>query len=456
MMRVKTVLALVAAFLPVAWGCAAEAAEPAKDGAAAESAAPGVAALGARSSWRCHFTWGTQPVRRESGELVHANMSVLFEGVKDPSTGKVTRHQLRVSRKFHTPLPPADWNAVEFDNSSWPRRTVPVCAGRPREDGGRYRNIPLICLRGKFVADDPAKVGDLRISVSYRGGVVVCFNGREIKRANLPDGTLDPLTPAEDYPMEVFLNPAGEPIRHSNNDKYYKENGDRVRKQRVREMTAVIPVSLVRKGVNVLALEVHGAPLPESVLNKHVKSDGSAPRMDDLETYYYWSLGGVDDIRLTSAGGAGFQDGSIRPKGIQVWNHPITEWVPVTDFGGPGEKLAAVRIVSPRNGAFSGQVVIGSTEPLKGLKATASDLAGEGGAAIPASAVEVRWGVPDGYRGGGSGGTPYFDGLAESPPAETPVFKASGAAVQPAWITVHTPADAKPGEYRGKVTLAMS
>ncbi|MFH0980150.1 MAG: hypothetical protein V2A79_01245, partial [Planctomycetota bacterium] len=449
--RSKTVRVLSAAFLFVLCGYAgSRAAEPAKDGAVAESAAPGVAALGAKSSWRCHFTWGTQPVRRESGELTHANMSMLFEGVKDAATGKITKHQVRTCPPLHTPLPPANWNAVEFDDSSWQRRAVPLCSGDPRSEAGKYRNIPLIGLRGKLMADDPAKVGDLRLDLRYRGGVVVFFNGQEIGRANIPKGNVDSLTPAEDYASEAFLDADGKPIKHGGD--IYK----RYEKQRTREMTVAIPVSRVRKGVNVLALEVHGAPLPESVLNKHVKSDGSAPRMDDLEKYYYWSLGGVDDIRLTSPGGAGFQDGSIRPKGIQVWNHPITEWVSVADFGDPGEKIAPVRIVSPRNGAFSGQVVIGSTEPIKGLKATASDLAGEGGAAIPASAVEVRWGVPDGYRGGGSGGTPYFDGLAESPPAEASLFKASGASVQPAWITVHTPADAKPGEYRGKVTLSMS
>ena len=38
-------------------------------------------------------------------------------------------------------------------------------------------------------------------------------------------------------------------------------------------------------------------------------------------------------------------------------------------------------------------------------------------------------------------------------PAKIALIKTGGVAVQPVWITVTVPADARPGDYRGKVTV---
>ncbi len=421
--------------------------------AAAQSEAAGVRVIGAKTSWRCHFTWGTQSFRRVSGELVNVDMSVLLSPVKDSSTGKTKGWELRVSKPFHTPLPSEDRHAVEFDDSSWQRFTMPICCGDPR-DKGEYRNIQLMCLRGKFLVDDPAKVGDLRLNFRYRGGAVVFFNGREIARGHMSKGKLVPLTPAEDYDTKAFpfKNEKGRLVRH---------RGDvwvGLEKYRLRELSVAIPASLVKKGVNVLSLDVHSAPFPESYLKKHLDKHGKRSDkslIKSLEKYHYWSLSGVESLQVTSKSKAGIADASVRPKGIQVWNHPVTEWVTGGDVGDACEKLAPVRIVSPLGGAFSGQVILSSAKSIKGLQAKASDLSGPDGAVISASSVEVRWGVPDGYRSKRSQASPHFDGLAETPPAETLVFKKSGASVQPVWITVNTPSDAAPGDYRGKVTLTM-
>ena len=158
-------------------------------------------------------------------------------------------------------------------------------------------------------------------------------------------------------------------------------------------------------------------------------------------------------FRPTSAGGSGFRDGSVPHRGVRVWNRPVTEHVSASDFGDPGEPLLpADRLSAPRILRRPGRDRLDGCDP--GIRATASPLSGPGGAGIPPSAVEVRWGVPDGYRGARPRDAPYFDGLAEQPPADMLLFKESAGSVQPVWVTVHVPADAAPGEYRGQVTLS--
>jgi hypothetical protein len=48
----------------------------------------------------------------------------------------------------------------------------------------------------------------------------------------------------------------------------------------------------------------------------------------------------------------------------------------------------------------------------------------------------------------------FFDGLENDPPAEVPVDKAGGGAVQPVWLTVRVPKDAQPGAYSGQLTIS--
>ncbi|MHC4914986.1 MAG: glycoside hydrolase domain-containing protein [Planctomycetota bacterium] len=108
--------------------------------------------------------------------------------------------------------------------------------------------------------------------------------------------------------------------------------------------------------------------------------------------------------------------------------------VPVTiDPPGTG-KAGPARIFGARNGSFSAQLVA----PV-GSRATVTDLTGPG--KIPASAIAVRYAHFD-----GPGRYPFFDGLHATPPAKP-------GKVQPIWVTVRVPKDAKAGEYKGKVRV---
>jgi len=386
------------------------------------------AILDERIAWRCHFTWKTEQVRRESGDLEYAAHSV--------RRGKGTWRQVE---PWTSMPPPADWARPEFDDASWTRARGPF--GRLRTSGNTSwpRTLALLCLRGKFEVTDQAKVGDLTLDLAFRGGAVVYLNGAEVARGYLPEGRVNLDTPAEDYPTETYTRPDGTLLRRS----FDAGLIGRFRK-RIRRLSGVrLPASLLRKGRNVLAVEVHRAPTAEILFTGASKGGSRA--------YAAWSMLSLESLRLTAAAGAPLVPVTGRPRGLQVWNANTMHKVRPTDRAIPGEPLRPISLVGARNGAFSGQVVVGSTEPIRGLKAAATDLKGKTGGTIPASAVEVRYAKLD-----GPGRPAYFDGLEDAAPADVPVNKESDRAVQPVWITVHVPRGAKPGDYEGAVTLSAA
>ncbi|HOX07807.1 MAG TPA: hypothetical protein PK280_15510 [Planctomycetota bacterium] len=355
-----------------------------------------------------------------------------------------------------SPPVPSGWEAADFDDSSWARWRLP--RKRPAElDCGFWQfsamppTVSCQVLRGKFRVDDLAAARDLKLSLAYRGGVVVYLNGKEIARGHLPAGALAPDALAEDYPLEAFEKPEGGPIRTSFSEP--EKNADRLAK-RIRRLDEVgVPAAALRKGVNVLAVESVRAPYAGTGLEKedHVNSG-----------FGVWSTCGLVSLRLTAAAGA--TPNLERPSGFQVWtldrndrvtgNLPNQDAVAGTEYGDPVEGVLPITLVGARNGFFSGQVVASSTEPIKGLKAEAGDLKGPG--TIPASAVRVRYAVMDAVTGGYRRQLSMADGLVDQPPAEVPVDKTSKAAAQQILVTVRVPKDAAPGAYAGILTVSAT
>jgi len=137
---------------------------------------------------------------------------------------------------------------------------------------------------------------------------------------------------------------------------------------------------------------------------------------------------------------------------FRVHNVSIVEHVSPGLFKAPAVTAGPIELAGVRNGTFAAQLVVTATEPINGLNAVASGLKGAG--TIPASAVRVRYALLDGQTTlppRHKKRVVAFDSLAEAPPAEVPAHK--GGAVQPIWITVNVPADAKPGDYTGTVTV---
>ncbi len=376
-----------------------------------------------------------------------------------------------VGAPCNTPAPPADWTSAEFDDSGWVRIAGAPFATWSHWEACARANVGFlycsrsslavgeVCLRGKFHVDDPAGAKGLKLSLTYRGGVAVSVNGKEIAREHLPkQGPLAPETPAEIYPREAWFLADGELPRGYGGK---GSNSDRLPK-RLRSAEIEIPASVLRKGTNVLALDIHRSPLTKEAYDK------LKPLKDYDVSFCAWEACGLFSARLEASEPDSVQQNATRSAGLQVWNSDLLRADRDTDWGDPNEPLKPIRIVGARNGSFSGKVVVGSSSDIKGLKASIGDLDGPSGAKIPAAAVEIRYAVPDLPRA--ESDFNRFDSLLESPPAEVTVRRKKPnpdavrmmpgemspvpGAVVPAWITVNVPADAKPGDYRGMLKIA--
>ncbi len=337
---------------------------------------------------------------------------------------------------------PPDWMNPDFDDHLWARTRAAFL----RELAYMGLDTSLVCMRGRFQVSDPGGVKSLRLSLTYRGGVVAYLNGREVARTDMPDGPLTPATAATPYPQEIFLDDSGKPYVFPNEYQVGLRirQGDADLKRRVEGRTRraeplEIPPTALRKGVNVLAVAVHRSDYHTSARNWNTNK------------YAPWLPSELEEIHLT-AEGKGISPNVARPEGFQVWNMDRNDRTSVLDYGEPSEPLRPIRLSGARNGAYSGKVVLSSTGPIGDLRAEADALKRlDGRAAVPASAVQVRYALPDGQS---RPYAPWFDALNELPPGQVGVDQAGGGAVQPIWVTVHVPREAAPGEYRGTLTVS--
>ncbi|MBL7043842.1 MAG: hypothetical protein ISR77_34745 [Pirellulaceae bacterium] len=387
---------------------------------------------------------------------------------------------------YRTPLPPVDWASATFDDSSW--RRMPGAPLPPIhsswaptfiENAGFIHthigspSLAVLSARGKFSVTDPTAVKGLKLNVEYRGGVTVQVNGQQIVFGHLPAGA-GPEVLAHDYPLEAFLD-AGAKLLEADRGEKDPENLRRWA-LRTRRLTGIeVPLNVLRRGVNVLALQVHRAPYPKPAIDKLRKSLNDRRRWP----HHLWSTCGLRHVRLIADGAEGIVANVRRPEGLQAWNSAPLASDQDLDWGDPNEPLRPVVIAGTRNGAFSGKVVVGNTVAITGLQAEMSELRpSRGGRAISASAVQVRYaallgaireiGSESHYRVEPS----RFDALLEQPPAVIPVREKEPTrdsrtlarpgqpeenfgAVQPIWITVHVPPDAAPGDYAGTLTITL-
>ncbi len=364
--------------------------------------------------------------------------------------------------RWETEPPVSDWVQPEFDDGDWLRAPALRCARTPY--------LARACVRGRFRVSDPEAVRGLKLTVGYHGGVIVYVNGREVGRKDIaPEaGAL-----ADGYPREADVAEDGTFLDAHRRGSFSEEDRRRIAlRDRVLELD--IPSDALVDGVNVLAVELVRAPYHKAM--EELKGSHPDDRMPG-PYYVSWNTCELNALRLTAESAEGLAPNATRPEGLQVWTRDVNQADFDVDFGDPCEPIRPVRIVGAANGAFSGKIVVGSSEPIRNLEVTVSDLTGAD--TIPADAVRVRYGLPWGrvnvtYPYGGEP-SPYavpaqlLGMLSDEPPAEYGVVDREpdryslsrpgqpsyvGAAVAPVWITVQVPEDAQPGQYVGEVTVA--
>ncbi len=389
--------------------------------------------LNTKSFWQCFVVRGSELVRKKSGQL-----QPLYE-LAPTSKARVKRKSMmqlnEVTKPRRTPPPSPGWTGNDFDHSDWVRQQGPIYSEA-------YVPVTTLCLRGTFTVKTPS---DLALSLAFQGGAVIHVNGKELKRAYLPEGQLKINTPAEDYPVEAFLNPEGLLLSKKSGDP--KKYADRFKARTRRLENVTIPAAMLRKGTNVLAIELHRSPASEAMFT------GKTHRNIDPRRYCWWSRLAFEKLKLSAYEG---KASAVAPSsargalGVRVQN--LLCRVTVDDSGDPAGETGPVRITGVRNGTFSGQLVISSRTPIDGLKVSATNLAGPG--TIPASDIRIRFAIPDGAgRGHHADG---FDSLEPEAPASIKPAKKGNATIQPVLISVKVPANTRPGDYSGKLTISAA
>jgi len=426
-----------------------------------------------------------------------------------------------------TPPPPASWAEADFDDSAWPVTRMPrkmvhwagIWGGAGLVNKGVQPMVRQTFLRTRFIVPDPEKVKKLTFTTVFYGGLIVHVNGREVARKHIPtDGILAEEGYAEPFPDEAY-GPVTEEgkkralklkigqrrrggrvnwlwgyMRKDNPE--HMEIARSIRKLYDRRIEVEVPREVLRKGTNVLALELRVSPS---------RYGGGWPH----------SL--IRFVTLDPKPANAVRSAEVRQEGIQVWTEDIHRRIIAEEFLEPGVKARkVVRLVGARGGRYSGQVMLSTTGKLASPSARLSDLSGPEGAVMPASAVSLRWGRPLDWaearekrrkvakkRGGREPSLPntcllryrqpvwalreqqdreryplpavltihgrmqlgkkqgrnlfkeygkgimLFEPLLKGAPEEVPANSC-----RPLWITAQIPPDAKPGLYTGKLTVA--
>jgi hypothetical protein len=454
---------------------------PAETNRASSAKADETVVLDNTTLWRQFQVAGASHLRDASSNLVRC--TVVYEaedGSRSPErvlagvmTAKMFQnvsYSLNPVQAFWSPLPPTNWADPAFDDALWPRTGWPQPTLWNRKDmanagaiGFGRCNYPydpvLVVTRATFEVKDPGKVRACAFSLDFWGGAVVYVNGQELTRAYLATGAANLDQVADDYAPEAFWARNGKLLKHDD-----EKSADRLalRVRRLREVA--IPPKLLRKGINVVAVEVHAAPIQGLDALAKLINGGGEP--------VAWPPMGVLQARLTVAPAGVATPNTQRPHGVQIWNCEATQGVGAYDYGNPAEPLRPIKIHAGRNTVFSGRLVVGSDQPIKGLKASVGDLRQQSGSdRIPASAIRVRYAeAASPEKSWLSPG--QFDGLLDTIPAEISVITVppplkwmfygwpvdnagfTAGAVAPLWFTVRVPKNAKPGLYEGVVTVA--
>jgi len=479
--------------------------------------------LGAGHIWRKHFTFVPPRLSVAEAERLgvatdEASRTAWLKGKyfrpksrKDNNWGGQGRPVQMYVEGLRTQPPPAGWRVPEFNDDLWmpdfgvdfvgmkagypqgyrsPARLPPITAegfAHVRGTDSFVPEIGLICLRGRFHVRKPAGVSGLNMTISCRGGFVAYLNGKEFARAHLPKGAIDPMMPADDYPIEAFFSPDGRlPLSQWVVPKL--EYRDRWLLRERKTGPIAIDTRLLRKGINVLAIELHRSDYPA--------------KCNEVGTCFATvGLGELHLIAEAAPGAVAMQNPDrLKVRQAETWRTLYPGMTAETV-----RTRRPIRIAACRNGKFSGQAVVSSMSPITGLRARATSLERvEGRGSISSRAVSIRFGVPsplykaDVFEWRSGLMAPRLDMLLDDPPQRIEpvtfdyrdrrlsmrdqyqgnielgepgdagkwsqvIRKELGIsqntcpeAVVSVWMSVNIPSNARPGEYRGSLKVEAS
>ena len=389
-----------------------------------------------RNAWRCYFTWQQELMHWSSGEIA------AFEWRKDKD------RKLQCVKVEQTPPisppPPAKWMMPDFDDGAWALTPGPVAAD------SKDRGLAVIYLRTRFdVAEIPAK-GQATLSVTYSGGIRCFLNGKEIARDHLPKGDIRPDTLATTYPKEAYVDDAGQLLNRRTRRR--QKPPERLKLQ-ARRIEITVPPEGLKKGANVLAIEIHRAPTAQIFYTAKRVRRG----------YYDWHHVGLRQLALT--GNIALKP-AVPAGGLRVWAADLLNEMWDHEPCLPGTDTGVVRLAGARNGSFTGLIGMRSLSAVKSLSVTPGALTHKKGrGAIPGESIRIRYGdvprIPLTGKGGArqprnqythypKNAVPLF-ALAETAPQGI-LSRDKGAAFS-AVITIPVPKDAAPGDYEGHVTV---
>jgi Glycoside hydrolase 123, catalytic domain len=422
--------ARIAALLAVAVLLAAQAALPAEKAVEIPADAREIVGRGTYCRWHVY--------------LAKPSIGPVGDAAKQkPLKGREKYPPYRHIDRLSSPQAPDGWQQPDFDDAGWQR-------AKPGEFGvqafSRYSSHTFR-MRSRFVVSDPKAVTGLFVSLSFRGGAIVYLNGKEVAREHLPAGKLEPGALAEAYPEGVFFDAKGQPIPSSYNvgklPAAAKADCQARIKRRSRSIGPLkLPLETLRKGVNVLAVELRRSPYTPPVAKWFGgKSNRTRPN---------WKLIGTRGPSL-SATGSGIVPNSSRPAGLQVWTEDRNVRLSLGDYGATASDLLPLRIVAARNGTFCAQFAVGSDAAIKGLAVKVGALkTADGKAEFPTTGLELLSARANVVF---YGKAPWFDALRAGVPAEVSVSKRYKGALLPIIVRATIPKDFVAGTYKGTIEV---
>lgn len=156
--------------------------------------------------------------------------------------GNATTTSIELSFTIDTLQRPLEWTDLRYDTSDWLTGAAPLHFGTGTTSGTGVEPCRTVYLRKIFQVDDPAALFQMVAFVKYDNGFVMYLNGSEVRRVNLSEG---PVT-------------------------YDTWAGSSSQTTTTLTLDASV-MNLLRKGANVMAVEVHQSQNDSSDMNFDLK-----------------------------------------------------------------------------------------------------------------------------------------------------------------------------------------